>query len=224
MPEILYLGLWANPPYDGLSERFAHLRSDVAAAGCQLRVAHYDHLAGGISAHSLASLLAGVTAVILSGSRYDVCLDQPQRAEERALSDYQPLLRALEQRSLPLLGICYGHQLLAAADGGRLARLPAKRRSSDHPVTFVPHPLVAGIVSQPPGSTTISVPENHGMVVEAVDPQRWQVIAESIDGIEALAHRQRPWIGVQFHPEYHPESRSGHGRALLLNWLRSALI
>ncbi|TVR43351.1 MAG: hypothetical protein EA402_09930 [Planctomycetota bacterium] len=224
MSTILYLGLWANPPYDCLSDRFAHLAEDIQAAGLHFGLAHYHQQGLAENPEALHALLDGVDGVILSGSRHNLplCQEGEGTEDEDAVrfAAFVPLLKALQERPLPVLGICFGHQLLALAEGCRLGRLLAKRRASDHPVTFQGrHPLMHGLHTPAPGASTIYVPENHRMIVEDVDPQRWHILAQSIDGIEAIEHRTLPWIGLQFHPEYHPESSSGDARRVLLNWL-----
>lgn len=57
-----------------------------------------------------------VDALIISGSRYDAFGDAPWIVELAAL------LREAHERGLPTVGICFGHQLIAHALGGRVAR------------------------------------------------------------------------------------------------------
>ncbi|TVR12743.1 MAG: hypothetical protein EA401_08380 [Planctomycetota bacterium] len=210
LPVVLYVGLWANPPFTSLSERFAHMRSDCAQAGYDLRVWHWDHPGDFLAEDALP------VGVILSGSRFDLpCATDPSRAH-RPLYDYRPLLARLIEWRIPVLGICYGHQLMALHEGCTLGLLADKRRCNDHPITVVEDDPILG-----EAGNVLQVPENHRMLVETVDKARWEIVAVSDDGIEALRHRLLPWLGVQFHPEYHPESQHDHARQVFANWLTS---
>lgn len=212
LPVVLYVGLWANPPYDRLSDRFAHMQDDCKQVGCQLRVWHWDH--PGHAVHDSTTPVG----VILSGSRFDLpCASDAQRAH-RPVHDYAPLLAQLAEWQVPVLGICYGHQLLALHQGCSLGLLPEKRRCGDHAISVIADDPVLGCAG-----SSLLVPENHQMLVQEVDQERWRIVAQSSDGIEALRHRSHPWLGVQFHPEYHPESNHNHAQEVLQRWLMSVL-
>lgn len=106
------------------------------------------------------------------------------------------IVRELHE-SIPILGVCLGHQTIAAALGGRVvrAREPIHGRASavSHNgkgiFDGVPNPFSAG--------------RYHSLVVEeATLPESLIVTARTAEGVVmALAHRRRLVIGVQFHPE-----------------------
>ncbi len=96
---------------------------------------------------------------------------------------------------LPVLGICYGLQLLTQALGGRVA--PAREREYG-PATITitaPSPLFAGLEPQQP------VWMSHGDRLEALPPG-FQVLARSENSpYAAIGDETRRLYGVQFHPE-----------------------
>ncbi|HHW4681229.1 MAG TPA: glutamine amidotransferase [Xylella taiwanensis] len=108
---------------------------------------------------------------------------------------------------MPLLGICYGHQLLAHALGGEVAYNPAGRESGTirlelHPAAF-DDPLFADLPVQ------FSVHATHLQTVLRV-PEGAIVLARSIqDQCHAFRWRQNSW-GVQFHPEFATHHMRGY--------------
>ncbi len=105
---------------------------------------------------------------------------------------------ALIQQPLdvPMLGVCLGMQAMAHYTGGKVQRAPHVVHGESSPVQLVPHALFAGISEAP------LVGRYHSLCVQAPLPKGWQALGSSDDGIlMAMAHRDRPWFGVQFHPE-----------------------
>ena len=98
--------------------------------------------------------------------------------------------------SVPILGVCLGHQTICQALGGRITRTePRHGRSSS--VVHYGHPLFEKIASP------FMAGRYHSLVLETTTlPEPLQVIAQSADGIVmGVSHREFPVIGVQFHPE-----------------------
>lgn len=98
---------------------------------------------------------------------------------------------------LPILGVCYGHQLLAHALGGTVGPNPAGRRMGRTLVEFQDNrdPLTGGFA--PSSSFNVS----HVEVVLA-PPQGARVLGKAPhDPCHALYFGNRCW-GVQFHPEF----------------------
>lgn len=114
--------------------------------------------------------------------------------------------------SVPMLGVCLGHQAMAVALGGRVIRAsePVHGRTSlvfhDGGQLFanLPNPLRAT--------------RYHSLIVdEATLPRELIVTARTADMVPmALVHRSWPLYGVQFHPE---SVLTQHGRTLLSNFL-----
>ena len=116
---------------------------------------------------------------------------------------------------VPLLGVCLGHQAIAQALGGKVVRGPEPVHGRTSPVTHGGQGLFEGLPNP------LEVCRYHSLVVdEASMPDCLEVTARTSDGVVmAIAHRERPVVGVQFHPE---SVLTESGYPLLVNFLRMA--
>ncbi|MFO7765837.1 MAG: glutamine-hydrolyzing GMP synthase [Pelovirga sp.] len=109
-----------------------------------------------------------------------------------------PVEEELFDLGVPILGICYGMQLICQYFGGKV--VPAGKREYGHAVLkSVGHPgdLFAGFFTE----GTSSVWMSHGDHVENV-PSGFEVVAQSTNApVCAIQNLQRHIYGVQFHPE-----------------------
>ena len=98
---------------------------------------------------------------------------------------------------IPLLGVCLGHQAIAAALGGRVARAREPMHGRASLIYHDGQSLFAGLPNP------ISGCRYHSLEVEEQSlPRTLEVTARTADGtIMAIAHRDRPVVGIQFHPE-----------------------
>jgi GMP synthase (glutamine-hydrolysing) len=111
---------------------------------------------------------------------------------------------------LPILGICYGMQLLAHQLGGEVA--PSARREYGHAVLDVASPpgqLFAGLPAD------FSVWMSHGDTVTRL-PDGFRVIASSDNSPVAAMANGRGLIGIQFHPEV---VHTSHGKEIIRNFV-----
>jgi len=117
--------------------------------------------------------------------------------------------------TLPVLGVCLGHQCVGQAFGGRVVRAPKPMHGKLSQIRHGGHGVLSGIPS--PFTAT----RYHSLVVERDGwPDTLEITADSDDGvIQGLAHRELPLHGVQFHPE---SIASEHGHRLLRNFLELA--
>jgi len=121
------------------------------------------------------------------------------------------LIRAWAGR-VPILGVCLGHQAIAAAYGGEIVRAQQVMHGKTSAITHTGSDVFAGIPSP------YTVIRYHSLAVERVSlPAELEVTAETADGeIMGLRHKELPVSGVQFHPE---SILTEHGHALLRNFL-----
>ena len=118
--------------------------------------------------------------------------------------------------SIPLLGVCLGHQSIGAAFGGRVSRGPAPRHGKNSLIEKDGRGLFQG----QPGKLTAT--RYHSLIVEREGlPEELEVSASCADAdkgslIMALRHKRRPIHGLQFHPE---SILTEHGKAMVRNFL-----
>ena len=118
--------------------------------------------------------------------------------------------RRLPEAGVPVLGVCLGHQALAAAYGGSVVRgepVHGKVADVEHDGRTIfrglESPLVAG--------------RYHSLVVDPDTlPDCFEVSARSGQTVMAMRHRELPAEGVQFHPE---SVLTADGKTLLRNFL-----
>ena len=119
-------------------------------------------------------------------------------------------LREAAHAGLPMLGICYGHQLIADALGGEVGYHPDGREMGTVMLELHPpaaeDPLFAGLPGQFPAQAT-------HMQTVLKPPPGATVLARSVhDGCHAFRWGERAW-GVQFHPEFSATHMRGYVRA-----------
>jgi anthranilate synthase component II len=117
--------------------------------------------------------------------------------------------------TIPLLGVCLGHQAIGQAYGGKVVRAPAPMHGKLSEITHAGKGLFKGLPRR------LAVTRYHSLIVERKGlPADLAVTSRTEDGlIMGLMHKTHPVHGVQFHPE---SIASEHGHALLANFLELA--
>jgi anthranilate synthase component 2 len=118
-------------------------------------------------------------------------------------------------KEIPMLGICLGHQVIAAAFGGRIVSAPEPMHGRTSAVLHHERDMFADVPSP------VTVCRYHSLVAEeATLPQSLEVTARTEDRvIMGIQHREAPVFGLQFHPE---AILTSHGYRMLANFLRLA--
>jgi anthranilate synthase component 2 len=124
------------------------------------------------------------------------------------------LVRELH-RELPILGVCLGHQIIAAAFGASIVRANEPMHGRTSLVTHDNSRLFTGIPAE------FQVCRYHSLIVdEPTLSSELAVTARTADGtIMAIEHVELPIVGVQFHPE---ATLTEHGYQILSNFLTVA--
>ena len=114
--------------------------------------------------------------------------------------------------TIPILGVCLGHQAIGQAFGGRIVRAQRVMHGKLSPVTHDGRGVFAGLPA--PFAAT----RYHSLAIERESmPSELEVTATADDGeVMGVRHKSLDVEGVQFHPE---AILSEHGHALLANFL-----
>lgn len=120
---------------------------------------------------------------------------------ERDKAEFE-LVKAFVEMNKPIMGICRGCQLLNIAFGGNMYQhiLNADEHSAEaddliHKVTVTENNFLSNIYG-----TGFSVNSHHHQAIKNV-ANGFDIIAVAGDTIEAIAHKELPVFGVQWHPE-----------------------
>ncbi len=145
----------------------------------------------------------GFEAAILSGGPQDAYRENALRLHESIL-----------ESGLPILGICYGHQLLAIQTGGRVERNETGEYGIKQVTLQTNSPLFHGLPK------TIKVWMSHSDVVVSIPDFASSIAKTDTDSYTAVEYSDSRY-SVQFHPEvYHTE----FGTKILDNFLQAAKI
>jgi anthranilate synthase/aminodeoxychorismate synthase-like glutamine amidotransferase len=113
--------------------------------------------------------------------------------------------------TIPLLGVCLGHQCIGHVYGGEVNRAPRLMHGRVSSVYHNGRGVFNGVPS--PFKAT----RYHSLIVDETMPEHLEVTAFTRDGeVMGLRHKEFPIIGVQFHPE---SILTEHGKRILRNFL-----
>lgn len=117
--------------------------------------------------------------------------------------------------SIPILGVCLGHQAIGQAMGGDVIRAPQLMHGKTSQINHAGKGIFRGL------NSGFEATRYHSLIVKPESlPDTLEVTASTEDGlIMGLQHKTYPLHGVQFHPE---SIASENGHALLQNFLNLA--
>lgn len=207
-PNVVYVGFAQPDEWSGWLPIYQrHAAKFALASGGTVKIVPFDKA----TPEYLRSLKPD--AVVLSGFA--------RSFQDYAIETFRPVCRwVLEERRVPILALCGSHQLLGFLFNGRVfrdARLfdePMRRRAAGekvnnpdyHPEYFMERgftpvtlqgsdPLFAGM-----GREAVFM-ESHYCEIKTL-PSEFTLLASTAEcRIQAMRHRVRPIVGVQFHPE-----------------------
>jgi para-aminobenzoate synthetase component 2 len=144
--------------------------------------------------------------------RYDGVLLSPGPGTPEDAGCSVTMVGAAEERALPLLGVCLGHQAIAVAHGAVVSRAPELLHGKTSEVVHDG----TGVLADLPDPFTAT--RYHSLAVEERTlPDELEVTGRTPSGVVmAVRHRERPVEGVQFHPE---SVLTQGGHLLLARWL-----
>lgn len=120
-------------------------------------------------------------------------------------------LIAAASRTIPIFGVCLGHQSIGEAFGGEVVRAPLPIHGKVATIAHNGDGLFRGL------NGPFQATRYHSLVVRRETmPAELEVTAQTDGLVMALSHRSLPVHGVQFHPE---SILSEHGHRILSNFL-----
>ncbi|HEX8385115.1 MAG TPA: aminodeoxychorismate/anthranilate synthase component II [Rubricoccaceae bacterium] len=182
--------------YDSFTYNLVHL---VAAVTADVRVVRNDEV-------TLEDVRAMAPAGVLIAPG-------PGRPADAGVSE--ALARELGP-TVPILGVCLGHQAIGEVYGGRITHAPTLMHGK---TSLIRHDGAGVFEGVEPGFVATRY---HSLVVDrATLPDDLEVTAETDDGVVmGLRHREHPVEGVQFHPE---SILTTEGPRIVRNWVLRAL-
>lgn len=157
--------------------------------------------------------LEAANAYILSGSKYSLTRFEEKPRLQRVFKKEIELVR---DTTRPVLGICFGHQLLGLAHEAPVVRCPAKEAGLMDLEIDERFKLVRGTPK------VMKVEQHHEKMVDldSVVDAGFTVHASTVHcPVQAMQHERAEHYGVQFHPETRLQGAVEDGRALLVAFL-----
>ncbi len=146
-------------------------------------------------------------------SAFDGVLLSPGPGTPQRAGTTLPIVAVAARRGTPILGVCLGHQAIGANFGATVARAPELLHGKTSTVFHDGSGVLAGLADP-----FVATRYHSLTVVPETIPEELVVTGRTEGGIVmAMAHRELPIHGVQFHPE---SVLTEGGHRLLANWLR----
>jgi anthranilate synthase component II len=169
------------------------------------------HYLGGLGADVVVHRNDKVTASDVVASRPDAIVLSPGPCTPNEAGICLELIEK-GAPTIPILGVCLGHQAIGQVFGGKVVRAPVPVHGKMSDIRHESTGVFRGI------NGPFKATRYHSLVVERGSmPNELMVTAQTADNlVMGLAHRELPIHGVQFHPE---SIASEHGHLILKNFL-----
>jgi len=145
-------------------------------------------------------------------SKFDGVLISPGPGTPEKAGISVEMIKYCAQHSIPLFGVCLGHQAIGVAFGATVSRAPELL----HGKTSLVYHQQEGVLADIPSPFTAT--RYHSLCVEKDSVPNTLHITGSTDSglVMSMEHTSLPIQGVQFHPE---SVLTEHGHQMLANWL-----
>ncbi len=147
-----------------------------------------------------------------AASDYDGVLISPGPGTPEEAGVSIAMIEYCAEHTIPLFGVCLGHQAIGVAFGATVSRAPELL----HGKTSQVHHTGAGVFNSLP--TPFTATRYHSLAVEpATIGEDLEITGKTESGVVmSMRHKTLPIEGVQFHPE---SVLTEHGHLMLANWL-----
>jgi len=144
--------------------------------------------------------------------KYDGVLISPGPGTPEKAGISVEMIKYCAQHSIPLFGVCLGHQAIGVAFGATVSRAPELL----HGKTSLVYHQQEGVLADIPSPFTAT--RYHSLCVEKDSvPETLRITGSTDSGlVMSIEHTTLPIQGVQFHPE---SVLTEHGHQMLANWL-----
>jgi GMP synthase-like glutamine amidotransferase len=207
---------------------------DSWTLGKEYELVRYDHIPSRIQE------LLKCRGLILSGSAFDLALSNG-RFDRVCYQTMIPMYRLMREIKAPVLGICFGHQLMALGDEFDPDRTDfGELRISNMLVPRIKHCVALVRMKRSlrfMAQRDLWVQFNHKQEVMRNDGllKYYNITGSSeLCAVEMMEHKTREWFGVQFHPEIGKETQTGEigqhdaairdGKLLMQEFVRYCLL
>jgi para-aminobenzoate synthetase component 2 len=147
-----------------------------------------------------------------AAQNYDGVLISPGPGTPEEAGVSVAMIKYCAENSIPLFGVCLGHQAIGVAFGATVSRAPELL----HGKTSLVHHDGTGVFKNLP--TPFTATRYHSLAVEtATVSAELEITGKTDTGVVmSMRHKSLPIEGVQFHPE---SVLTEHGHLMLANWL-----
>lgn len=191
LPRVLVVNNYPSP------DRFQRVTEALAAQGARISTMDWSEAS--------AKKFDLYDGVVLSGS--PAMLTDPD-----TISRFRAELDAILQTKAPLLGICFGHQMMATAFGSKVVKDREPVRRNVETTVLTPGGIFDGL------PTKMMLAESRHEVVRSL-PGGFELLARSeTSPIAAMRHRERLLFGLQSHPERYSQENP-EGAKIISNFL-----